>query len=254
MACGNTEIRQHLMCVECGQPIDKLFKIFSNGASRIAICKHCKSNVDKYVEYDAMALFVDLLLLKAAAYRHWLFNSQVNFHWRLAAICCLSDAYARHYNTNLSLGGQHDYFKLELCYYYYFIISTILFMLSFQFMYYILSYLPSATSYKKRHKSIIIRGLLLANFGKLFILCAAIWGRIPTSEHSDIELSTVYLYMVSLLVISSTAEAVMVLLQSSYFMALAITLGVMAIKNIIGFLLEKAVPLKSFEDFMLSFS
>ena len=124
MFCENSGDGQHLMCIECGQSIEKLFKTFSNGASRIATCKHCKRDVDKYVEYDAMALFVDLLLLKATAYRHWLFNSQVNFHWRLAAICCLSDAYARHYNTNLLISGQHDYFKLELRYYYYFIIST----------------------------------------------------------------------------------------------------------------------------------
>ncbi|RDD44163.1 Protein ARV1 [Trichoplax sp. H2] len=254
MTSEKTFDAQSLICVECGCPIEKLFKIFSNGASRLAICKYCKKDVDKYVEYDAMALFVDLLLHKAAAYRHWLFNSQVNFHWRLTAIGCLSDAYARHYNTNLSVSGQNDYFKLELRYYYYFIISTILFILSFQLMYRIVVYLPTLTTYKQRDRKIVVRGLLLANFGKLFILCAAIWGRIPTSERSDLELSTVYLYMISLLVICSNAEAIMVLLESSYIMAICITVSVMIIKNCIGFLLERVIPLDAFERFMLSLS
>ena len=34
----------------------------------------CKCKVDKYVEFDFIVIFIDLLLLKVSAYRHVLYN------------------------------------------------------------------------------------------------------------------------------------------------------------------------------------
>ena len=38
--------------------------------------ENCKEVVDKYIEYDLTAVFIDILLLKISAYRHFIFNAE----------------------------------------------------------------------------------------------------------------------------------------------------------------------------------
>ena len=42
---------------------------------RLTRCKNCGQLVDKYVEYDAVLIAIDLVLHKVEVYRHLLFNS-----------------------------------------------------------------------------------------------------------------------------------------------------------------------------------
>ena len=39
---------------------------------------NCRKVIDKYVEYDAVILLLDILLLRIQAYRHLIFNYGVN--------------------------------------------------------------------------------------------------------------------------------------------------------------------------------
>lgn len=64
-----------MICIECGQPSESLFTVYSNGHIQLADCSHCKGVVDRYVEFDNVLLFIDLLLLKQEAYRHLVYNS-----------------------------------------------------------------------------------------------------------------------------------------------------------------------------------
>lgn len=38
--------------------------------------ENCNQIVDKYIEYDITTVFIDILLLKISAYRHFIFNTE----------------------------------------------------------------------------------------------------------------------------------------------------------------------------------
>ncbi|QLQ82297.1 hypothetical protein HG537_0H00580 [Torulaspora globosa] len=64
-----------MICIECTRPVDSLYTVYSNKHIQLTDCPECKSVVDRYVEFDNVILFIDLLLLKPGAYRHLVFNS-----------------------------------------------------------------------------------------------------------------------------------------------------------------------------------
>jgi hypothetical protein len=61
-------------CIECGLPVSQLYKEYGPGNIRLAQCEACSEFVDKYVEFDLILIFIDLVLLKRQAYRHMIFN------------------------------------------------------------------------------------------------------------------------------------------------------------------------------------
>ena len=64
-----------MICVECGQKgITKLYSIYKSDYIKLTPCPRCFKICDKYVEYDSVILFLDLLLLKKGAYRHLAYN------------------------------------------------------------------------------------------------------------------------------------------------------------------------------------
>ncbi|EGZ13806.1 hypothetical protein PHYSODRAFT_351966 [Phytophthora sojae] len=66
--------RRGLVCVECGAPVPELVRDYGKGNLRLAICSACNSVADKYVEYETILLFLEVLLLKPQVYRHVLCN------------------------------------------------------------------------------------------------------------------------------------------------------------------------------------
>ncbi|CAI5734627.1 unnamed protein product [Peronospora destructor] len=66
--------RTNLVCVECGASVSELVHDYSKGNVRLAICNACNSIADKYVEYETILLFLEVLLLKPQVYRHILCN------------------------------------------------------------------------------------------------------------------------------------------------------------------------------------
>lgn len=64
-----------MICVECTwSEIDALFSQFKSQYIRLEICSNCGKVADKYIEFDNVLLFLDLLLLKPQAYRHVAYN------------------------------------------------------------------------------------------------------------------------------------------------------------------------------------
>lgn len=64
-----------MICIECGfTEIDCLFSKFKSNYIKLTICPRCGKVVDKYIEYDNVILFIDILLLKPQAYRHLAYN------------------------------------------------------------------------------------------------------------------------------------------------------------------------------------
>eukprot|EP01080_Neovahlkampfia_damariscottae_P002471 gene2471-3180_t len=60
-------------CIECGTETDSLSNEIKNEI-RLNICKNCNQYVDKYIEYEFIIIFIDLLLHKIPAYRHIIYN------------------------------------------------------------------------------------------------------------------------------------------------------------------------------------
>ncbi|KAH3902059.1 sterol homeostasis protein ARV1 SCDLUD_001870 [Saccharomycodes ludwigii] len=67
-----------MICINCCKPVESLYTIYSNNHLKLTDCLNCEEVVDKYVEYDDLLLFLNLLLLKPGAYRHMVFNSFEN--------------------------------------------------------------------------------------------------------------------------------------------------------------------------------
>ncbi|POM66947.1 Transmembrane protein [Phytophthora palmivora] len=67
-------LRHGLVCVECGASVPELVRDYGKGNLRLAICGICNSVADKYVEYETILLFLEVLLLKPQVYRHVLCN------------------------------------------------------------------------------------------------------------------------------------------------------------------------------------
>ncbi|PTU19409.1 hypothetical protein P175DRAFT_0517684 [Aspergillus ochraceoroseus IBT 24754] len=69
------------ICIECSYPVSHLYSTYSRADDRslgkgvrLTQCPRCKRFADKYVEYDFVVLFIDLVLIKPQVYRHLLFN------------------------------------------------------------------------------------------------------------------------------------------------------------------------------------
>lgn len=64
-----------MICVECTySEIDELYSKYKSDYIRLTICPQCGKVADKYIEFDKVILFLDLLLLKPQAYRHVAYN------------------------------------------------------------------------------------------------------------------------------------------------------------------------------------
>ncbi|KAE8350908.1 Arv1-like family-domain-containing protein [Aspergillus coremiiformis] len=69
------------ICIECSYPVSHLYSTYSRADDRslgkgvrLTQCPRCQRFADKYVEYDFVVIFIDLVLIKPQVYRHLLFN------------------------------------------------------------------------------------------------------------------------------------------------------------------------------------
>ncbi|GAB2226760.1 hypothetical protein Droror1_Dr00022580 [Drosera rotundifolia] len=92
-------------CVNCGNPVDKLYIQYSPGNIRLSKCEACRSIADEYIECEPMIVFIDLILHKPKAYRHLLFNT-------LHPNSCIVDSYL---NSHILLKSLALLFFLDAC-------------------------------------------------------------------------------------------------------------------------------------------
>lgn len=67
-----------MICIECSHEVPNFYTTYSNGYIKLTYCNHCNQVADKYVEFDHVILFIDILLLKPQAYKHLIFNTLLN--------------------------------------------------------------------------------------------------------------------------------------------------------------------------------
>lgn len=69
------------ICIECSYPVSHLYSAYSRADDRsqgkgvrLTQCPRCQRFADKYVEYDFVVLFIDLVLIKPQVYALHLFQ------------------------------------------------------------------------------------------------------------------------------------------------------------------------------------
>ncbi|GMM36758.1 sterol homeostasis protein [Saccharomycopsis crataegensis] len=67
-----------MICIECSKEVPSLYTRFANDYIKLTYCNNCNAVCDKYVEFDLVILFLDILLLKPQAYKHLVFNTLLN--------------------------------------------------------------------------------------------------------------------------------------------------------------------------------
>ncbi|KAG7750527.1 hypothetical protein KL911_000935 [Ogataea haglerorum] len=68
-----------MICVECSTPIQTLYEKYKGDHIRLTVCTNCHKVADRYIEFDKVLLFIDLMLLKPQAYRHTIYNQSLNY-------------------------------------------------------------------------------------------------------------------------------------------------------------------------------
>ncbi|KAH3665897.1 hypothetical protein OGAPHI_004086 [Ogataea philodendri] len=67
-----------MICVECSLPIKTLYETYKGDHIRLTICPSCNKVADRYIEFDKVLVFIDLMLLKPQAYKHTIYNQSLN--------------------------------------------------------------------------------------------------------------------------------------------------------------------------------
>ncbi|XP_014060641.1 protein ARV1 [Salmo salar] len=214
-------------CVECNKGAHELHRDYSNGILKLTICGSCQKPVDKYIEYDPVIILIDAILCKTQAFRHILFNTTLNIHWKLCVFCLLCEAYLRwsqlqgseqsndpadiiRYTKEWDFYGMFGVAALELGA---FSVGVLSFLWLFQWL---LGF--------DFELSLLLKALLLSSYGKVLLIPAVIW------EH---DYSPLCFSLIKLFVLTSNSQAIRVILNCSR------RLSLMAV--CVGLLLETCV-------------
>ncbi|TKS75526.1 Protein ARV1 [Collichthys lucidus] len=210
-------------CVECNEKASELHRDYSNGILKITICGSCQKPVDKYIEYDPVIILIDAILCKTQAFRHILFNTRLNIHWKLCVFFLLCDAYLRWSLLHVSepIGDPADIIRYtkEWEFYGMFALAALELM---AFCGGVLTFLWAVGRLQggTLELRLLLRALLLSCYGKVLLIPAVIW------EH---DYSPLCLGLIKLFVLTSNSQAIRVILNSRRRLSLmAVCLGLLS--------------------------
>ncbi|XP_028295325.1 protein ARV1 [Gouania willdenowi] len=220
-------VKDMFRCVECNQSAAELHRDYSNGILKITICESCHKPVDKYIEYDPVIILIDALLCKTQAFRHILFNTNLNIQWKLCVFCLLCEAYLRwsalHGSEQSSDPADIIRYTKEWDFYGMFAQAALELwafcggVLGFLWVALVWGCDDGGSGVELR---LLLRGLLLSCYGKVLLIPAVIW------EH---DFSPLCLGLVKMFVLTSNSQAIRVILNCSRRLALAaVCLGLLS--------------------------
>ncbi|KAM7367608.1 hypothetical protein PAMP_013894 [Pampus punctatissimus] len=211
-------------CVECNEKATELYRDYTNGILKITICESCQKPVDKYIEYDPVIILIDAILCKTQAFRHILFNTSLDIHWKLCVFCLLCEAYLRWVSLHGSEQSSDpaDIIRYTKEWEFYSMFGLAALELSafccsvLWFLWMVVVRLQGGTV----ELSLLLRALLLSCYGKVLLIPAVIW------EH---DYSPLCLGFIKLFVLTSNLQAIRVILNSSRRLALmAVCVGLLS--------------------------
>ncbi|XP_010880848.1 protein ARV1 isoform X3 [Esox lucius] len=201
------------------QPINnKARKLMS---SRL-LQESCQKPVDKYIEYDPVIILIDAILCKSQAFRHILFNTALNIHWKLCVFCLLCEAYLRWSQLQ---GSEQSNDPADIIRYtkewdFYCMFGLAALELG-AFTVGVLSFLWLVRwwlgfDFELR---LLLKALLLSSYGKVLLIPAVIW------EH---DYSPLCFSFIKLFVLTSNSQAIRVILNCSRRLSLlAVCVGLL---------------------------
>lgn len=174
-----------MICVECGSPVPHAFREYGKGNIRLTRCDNCHCLADKYVEFEFIIIFLDLLLLRPQVYRHLLFN-RMPYHdkgldlycYPLLAVYLLFEAYVK-YST------LYEYYTKEENVYDWVVapyaqIPLIFLITVVEWLVYIFGILVAAhfaigKSYAIIKYNYLVMAIILSSFGKSLLMFLMLW-------------------------------------------------------------------------------
>ncbi|XP_060762836.1 protein ARV1 isoform X2 [Neoarius graeffei] len=202
-----TMARTAFKCIECNEEASELYRDYCNGIVKITICRSCGKPVDKYIEYDPVIILIDAILCKIQAFRHILFNTHINIHWKLCVFCLLCEAYLRWSRLQSSevTSDPADIIRYtkEWDFYGMFALAAL------ELGVYCAGVLAASWSVQKLYgvcgdASDLLKALLLSCYGKVLLIPAVIW------EH---DYSPLCFTLIRVFVLTSNAQAIRVILN-----------------------------------------
>ncbi|CAL1585772.1 unnamed protein product [Knipowitschia caucasica] len=201
---------QDFRCVECNENATELHRDYSNGILKITICESCQKPVDKYIEYDPVIILIDAILCKTQAFRHILFNTSLNIHWKLCVFCLLCEAYLRwsllHSSEQSSDPADLIRYTKEWEFYGMFLLASLELSAFCGGVLLVVWLLVSCLQSQSLELGLLLKGLLLSSYGKVLLVPTVIW------EH---DYSPLCLALIKLFVLTSNCQAIRVILNCS---------------------------------------
>jgi len=231
-------------CVECGNAVHSTYRDYGKGNIRLTICRNCNYTVDKYVEFQAVLIMIDLMLHKPQAYRHILYNRQPSLQkqqvLKMFIILVLLDMNMKAYLAERDEGGV--YFSEDSIYkttkFSPFRISQLslhfLLLAWLENMVYMLTLLACirfdifSCGWKSSLKAGVTKflgAMCISSFGKFFIMLTVIW-----------EYNWSVIHVIGAIVVSSNYLALKLFVNDDsiqVLFAVALAVGVRALTQIV---------------------
>ncbi|XP_073711757.1 protein ARV1 [Misgurnus anguillicaudatus] len=215
-------------CIECNEDANELHRDYSNGILKITICDSCKKPVDKYIEYDPVIILIDATLCKIQAFRHILFNTVINIHWKLCVFCLLCEAYLR---WSLLQGSQSSSDPADIIRYtkewdfYYMFALAALELAAFCTGVLLIVWAIRRLCGSSVDVNPLLKALLLSSYGKVLLIPAVIW------EH---DFSPLCFSLIRLFVLTSNTQAIKVILNCSRLLSLLAVCGGLLLETLVS--------------------
>ncbi|XP_063220681.1 protein ARV1 isoform X2 [Bacillus rossius redtenbacheri] len=178
------------VCVNCGNEMTDLYKQYSPSVLKLTNCTSCRRVADKYIEYDPVIVVIDLLLLNQEAYRHILYNTGFQNHWKLAVVLLLVEAYAEWTSvqgrSSDALSPSSHWFQGEEQFYF----TCIYSVLGCGMFFSLVAAVTSARwwllpAHKPPTYSFLVlwKGIVLGSFCRFLFIPSLIWGQVGSWHH-----------------------------------------------------------------------
>lgn len=221
-------------CIECNREARELYRDYNHGVLKITICKSCQKPVDKYIEYDPVIILINAILCKTQAYRHILFNTQINIHGKLCMFCLLCEAYLRWWQLQDSSQSPAPddviRYAKEWDFYRMFVIASFEQAAFFTGMFAFLWVQQHMTARGAPDFVLLLKALLLSSYGKLLLIPAVIW------EHDHTPLC---LRLIKVFVLTSNFQAIRVTLNTNRRLSLLAVLSGLLLESIMVFFFQR---------------
>ncbi|XP_055926034.1 protein ARV1-like isoform X1 [Argiope bruennichi] len=195
-----------IVCVHCGANNSSIYKQFSNEIIKLTKCEKCDNFVDEYVETEYSIIVIDMLLLRKEALRHVLFNSNLKVAWKLIVLYILCDAYekmaSQKHFWNKSYKSDIFINELELNFYFMCIKSFLEYFI-FATLTVVILYHSQEKGAKRFSSKNLFNSIVLASYGKLFMLPVLVWSK--DDEYCEI-LIILFIFLSQLQVIRVTTK------------------------------------------------